>query len=113
MIWIIPEVRILGADQKERGLWGRDCTRGGVLLGILGGSVSTGSLNPEPISDQNMLFSIRLFALVVPLKTIPGEWSKSITVFRPTRLKKHTLWGAHTTIANIGGYSPGKCVDLS
>ena len=24
--WTRPEVAILGADQKERGLWGRDCT---------------------------------------------------------------------------------------
>ena len=24
---IIPEVRILGAEQKERGLWGRDCLK--------------------------------------------------------------------------------------
>ena len=25
--WTWPEVAILGADQKERGLWGRECTR--------------------------------------------------------------------------------------
>ena len=39
---------------------------------------------------------IRLYALVVPLKTIPDfrpQWSKSMTVFRPKRLKNHTLWG--------------------
>ena len=41
------------------------------VLRILGGSVPSGSLNPDPISDQNMPFSIRLYALVVPLKTIP------------------------------------------
>ena len=38
----------------------------------------------------------RLYALVVPLKTIPDlrpSWSKSIPVFRPKRLKNHTLWG--------------------
>ena len=49
---------------------GQLCTQGeggGVPLEILGGSL----LNPDPISDQNMLFSIRLYALVVPLKTIP------------------------------------------
>ena len=27
---------------------------GGVLLGILGGGVPPGSLNPDPISDQKM-----------------------------------------------------------
>ena len=37
---------------------GQLCTRGGVLLGILGGGVLPGSLNPDPISDRNMLFSI-------------------------------------------------------
>ena len=24
--WTLPEVSILGADQKDRGLWGRECT---------------------------------------------------------------------------------------
>ena len=33
--------------------------------------VTPGSLNPYSISDQNMPFSIRLYALVLPLKTIP------------------------------------------
>ena len=50
---------------------GQLCTRVGVLFGILVGGVPPGSLNPDPISDQNMPFSIRLYALVVPLKTIP------------------------------------------
>ena len=40
-------------------------------LGILDGDVPPGSLNPDPISHQNMPFFIRLYALVVPLKTIP------------------------------------------
>ena len=71
-----------------------------------------GSLNPDPISDQNMLFSICLYSLV-PLKTIPGEWSKSLSVFRPKRLKKHAPWGAYTYITDVGEYSPGKCVNLS
>ena len=43
----------------------------GVLLRILGGSVPPDSLNPDSISDQNMPFYIHLYALVVPLKTIP------------------------------------------
>ena len=70
------------------------CTRGGVLLGILGEGVPPGSLNPDPISDQNMPFSIRLYALAVPLKNIPDfrlYWSKSISVFRPKRLEPGTL----------------------
>ena len=44
---------------------------GGVFLRILGGDVPSCSLNPDLISDQNMPFSIRLYALVVPLKTTP------------------------------------------
>ena len=32
-----------------------------VLLGILGGAVSPGSSNPDPISDQKMLFSTPVF----------------------------------------------------
>ena len=74
------------------------CTQGGALLENLGGGVPPGSLNLDPISDLNMPFSIGLYALVVPLKTIPGKWIKSIPVFRPKQLKKHTLWGAHTYI---------------
>ena len=35
--------------------------RGGVLLGILGGVVLPGSLNPDPISDQKMLFPRPVF----------------------------------------------------
>ena len=34
---------------------------GGKLLGIRFGGVPPGSPNPEPISDQNMLFSIPVF----------------------------------------------------
>ena len=52
---------------------GQFCTRGGggrVLLKILGGDVPSGSLNPDPFSDQNGPFSIRLYALAVLLKTI-------------------------------------------
>ena len=46
----------------------------GVLLGILGGDVSPGSPNPDPISDQKMSFSTPVFRNR-PLKFIP--------VFRP------------------------------
>ena len=55
----------------ERGSSIRGGEGGGVLLGILGGGVPPGSLKPDPISDQNMPFSVRLYALVVPLKRIP------------------------------------------
>ena len=33
----------------------------GVLLGILGGGVPPGSTNPDPISDQKVLFSTPVF----------------------------------------------------
>ena len=46
---------------------------GGILLGILSGVVSPGSLNSDLISDQSMPFPIRLYALVAPLKTIPDS----------------------------------------
>ena len=36
-------------------------TRSGVLLGILGGVVPPGSLNPDPTSDQKMSFSTPIF----------------------------------------------------
>ena len=35
----------------------------GVLLGILGGGVPTGSPNPDPIKDQIMSFSTPVFTL--------------------------------------------------
>ena len=38
---------------------------GGLLLGILGGGVPTGSPNPDPISDQNMTFSTPVFRPVL------------------------------------------------
>ena len=47
---------------------------GGVLLGIRGEIVPPGSSNPDPISDQNMPFSIPVFQ-TWPLKSIP--------IFRP------------------------------
>ena len=45
----------------------------------------------------------------VPPITIPNfrpKCSKSIPVFRPKRLKNHTLWAAHTYIPYIGEYPP-------
>ena len=49
---------------------------GGVLNGILGGGVPPGSLNPDPISDQNMPFSAQ----------------------------EACSWSAHTYIADTGEY---------
>ena len=49
---------------------GRGGGGGGGILGIFGGGVPLVFLNPDPISDQNMPFSIHLYALVVPLKSI-------------------------------------------
>ena len=72
--------RDIGKGQlcTRRGMWGGGSGGGGggvwgVLLRILGGDVPHGYLYPDPISDQNMSFAIRFYALVVPLKTIPGE----------------------------------------
>ena len=51
---------------------------------------------------------IRLYAPVVPLKTIPDlrpQWSKSIPVFRPKRLKN--LWGGTYLYSLYGGVPPG------
>ena len=52
---------------------GRLCTRGGggAVLGIVGGGVTFRLLNRNAISDQNVQFFIRLYALVIPLKVIP------------------------------------------
>ena len=45
------------------------CVR--AVLGIVGGGVTFRFLNGDAIPDENMPFFIRLYALVVPLKTIP------------------------------------------
>ena len=55
---------------------GRLCTRGGggvggAVLGIVGGGVTFRFLNGNAFPDKNMPFFIRLYALVVPLKTLP------------------------------------------
>ena len=43
---------------------------GGAVLGIVGGGVTFGFLNGEAILDENMLFWVRLYALVVVLKIL-------------------------------------------
>ena len=49
---------------------GRQCTPGGAVLGIVGGGVTFRCLNGEAILDENMLFWVRLYALVVVLKIL-------------------------------------------
>ena len=44
---------------------------GGAVLGIVGGGVTFCFLNGDAIPDENMPFFIRLYAFMVPLKTIP------------------------------------------
>ena len=49
---------------------GRLCTRGGAVLGIVGGGVTFRFLNGEAIPNENMPFYVRLYALVVVLKIL-------------------------------------------
>ena len=49
---------------------GRLCTPGGAVLGIVGGGVTFRFLNGEAILEENMLFWVRLYALVVVLKIL-------------------------------------------
>ena len=44
---------------------GRLCMPGGAVLEIVGGGVTFRFLNGEAILDENMLFWVRLYALVV------------------------------------------------
>ena len=49
---------------------GRLCTPGGAVLGIVGGGVPFRFLNGEAILDENRLFWVRLYALVVVSKIL-------------------------------------------
>ena len=49
---------------------GRLCTPGGAVLGIVGGGVTFRFSNGEAILDENMLFWVRSYALVVVLKIL-------------------------------------------
>ena len=49
---------------------GRLCTPGGAVLEIVGGGVTFRFLNGEATLDENMLFWVRLYALVVVLKIL-------------------------------------------
>ena len=73
---------------------GRLCMQGAVL-GIVGGGVTFRFLNGDAIPDENMTFFIRLYALVVPLKTLPDfrlQWSKSYRLSQ-----KSVVFGVSTT----------------
>ena len=82
----------------------------GLLLGIVGGGMPPGSLNPDPTSDQNVPFAIRLIVLVVPLAIENHTWFQTIMVKVYIRFQngsKSILFGAvHTYIADIGEYPP-------
>ena len=74
---------------------GRLCTPGGAVLGIVGGGVTFRFLNGEAILDENMLFWVRLYGLVVVLKTY------SISDYNGQNhmgflKKKRSLWGANS-----------------
>ena len=49
---------------------GQLCTPGGAVVRIVGGGVTFRFLNCEAILDENMLFWVRLYALVVILKIL-------------------------------------------
>ena len=49
---------------------GRLCTPRGAVVGIVGGGVTIRFLNGEAIFDENMLFWVRLYSLVVVLKML-------------------------------------------
>ena len=49
---------------------GRLCTPGGSVIGIVGGGVTFRFFNCEAILDENVLFWVRLYALVVVLKIL-------------------------------------------
>ena len=50
--WTGAEVAILGADQKERGLWGRECTNGKKLCAARFRLARTGTLGTKVSFDK-------------------------------------------------------------
>ena len=80
MVRSLVLISLIRACVANEILNGRLCTRGvcvrggwggGAVLGIVGGGVTLLFLNGDAIPDVNMPFFIRLYALVVPLKTLP------------------------------------------
>ena len=83
---------------------GRLCTPGGAVVGIVGGGMTFRFLNGEAILDENMLFWVRLYALVVVLKILLDfrlYWWKSYGLSE----KKRSLWGA-TSLKQIQEITP-------
>ena len=67
---IVIFISLIRMRSKRDIKMGRLCTPGGALLGIVGGGVTFRFLNGEAILDENMLFWVRLYALVVVLKIL-------------------------------------------
>ena len=79
---------------KKRQLCKREEEGGRVLLGIFGGGVPPGSSNPDPILDQNMPFSIRVYSFIRTRDSLENRHTRRMIktyIFRPKRLKKHAL----------------------
>ena len=77
-VWLMSVWRVWGfylvntrMRSKRDIKMGRLCTPGGAVLGIVGGGVTFRFLNGEAILEKkNVLFWVRLYALVVVLKIL-------------------------------------------
>ena len=67
---LIVFISLIRMRSKRDIKMGRLCTPGDAVLGIVGGGVTFRFLNGEAILDENMLFWVRLYALVVVLKIL-------------------------------------------
>ena len=68
--WHALFISLIRMRSKRDIKMGRLCTPGGAVLGIVGGGVTFRFSNGEAILDENMLFWVRLYALVVVLKIL-------------------------------------------
>ena len=67
-IYIFMDIHFYGSEMDRLCTpWGGG---GGAVLGIVGGDVTFRFLNGEAILDENMLFWVRFYALVVVLKIL-------------------------------------------
>ena len=84
--WAGPEVAILGADQKERGLWGRECSNVGhlishLILGLNSGAVPRIGLSSRCTCPFWVLPFFSLFSYVwYPIKLLKKSW---VTIHAP------------------------------
>ena len=69
-LFLLIFISLIRMRSKRDIKMGRLCTPGGAVLGIVGGGVTYRFLNGEAILDENMLFWVRLYALVVVLKIL-------------------------------------------